>query len=342
MDVTTSHGVRAVVRMSFDLLGTLAVAALALLGILTTTGPIRTVFALPLLLFLPGYAVVSALFPASLDGASPPVWDRADGTRGLVRRGAHVPITVGERAALAFGFSLTLLPVLMFVILVFGGAASDGAILAESLMLVTVGGVLVSLYRRQQFPADERFEPPFGRWFSEFSEALYGSGSRVDTLLTVGAVVAIVFTMALLTYAVVVPQNGEAYTEFSVLTESSSGELVASGYPTELAPGESTEVILTVTNYEGSTVGYTVVGELQRVQTSGTELTVLERQSVSRETPRLAEGETWRAPQQVTPELRGTDLRLVFYLYVGDAPATPSTETAEEYLQLWIDVTEDA
>lgn len=341
MEVTRTHGVRSVVRMSFDLVGTLVLTTVALVSVLLTTGAVRTVFALPLLLFLPGYALVSALFPASVDGATTPIWDRATRAKPLLDRGLHVPVTVGERAALAFGVSLVLLPVVTFVLLLLG-EGSTGVMLAEVLTLVTFGGVLVSFYRRRQFTADERFELPLERWFSDLSDALYGSGSLVDTLLTFVVLFAVVSTMALFTAAVVTPQTGEAYTGFSVLTESSSGELVASGYPTVLTPGETTELTLTVTNREGATVSYTVVGELQRVRTDGDGIAVLERQEVSRATPRVAADETWSATQRVTPELRGTDLRLVFYLYVGDAPATPSIETAEEYLQLWVDVTDEA
>ena len=94
---------RPVRRLPADLA---AVAVLVLLATLSATlpvvsdTPLRVVFGLPLVLFVPGYALIAALFPEA--GPSPSTEDDAtdDGIDGI------------ERVALSFGLSIAVVPLI--------------------------------------------------------------------------------------------------------------------------------------------------------------------------------------------------------------------------------------
>jgi len=57
-----------------------------------------------------------------------------------------------------------------------------------------------------------------------------------------------------------------ASTEFYLLTENESGDLVAAGYPTNMTRGESGSLVVGIGNQGHESVEYTVVVELQRVE----------------------------------------------------------------------------
>ena len=86
-----------------------------------------------------------------------------------------------------------------------------------------------------------------------------------------------------------------------------------------------------------------MVVELQRA-TVGTEsenvtVRVDEEHELFRVRQRVADNETWHYRYTVTPTLTGERLRLVYLLYRGDAPATPSAESAYREVHLWVNVT---
>lgn len=302
----------------------LAVALLSSAAIVLIDGPLRIAFALPLVLFLPGYALVSALFPRG-EGWTPSRQVRTTTANG---------ITVGERVALGFGTSVALLPPLGVVLLGFG-VPLDAYHAVESLGGISVAGLLVAAVRRWRLPERERFRVPYDRWYRELHGAVVGQDSSVDAALNVAVILAVLLATSTLAYAVVTSPGGDSYTGFAVLTENDSGDLVAAGYPREFVEGSSERVVLSIANREGEPVTYTVVVALQDVDESGTPTA---RSELARFSGTVRNGETWRRPVNVTPSRTGEDMRLVFYLYEGPAPPDPSTETASEYVHIWIDI----
>jgi uncharacterized membrane protein len=49
-------------------------------------------------------------------------------------------------------------------------------------------------------------------------------------------------------YAVVVPKQGESFTEFYLLTHNETGDLVADDYPTECVAGQPESLVVGVGN----------------------------------------------------------------------------------------------
>jgi uncharacterized membrane protein len=106
-----------------------AAAGLALLGLLVTIlplpDPLRTVLFLPLVLFVPGYAVAAALFPPGF-------------------------VTRDERAALTVAFSVGAWALVGLVLQIFINL--DRGVWLAMLLLVTLTGVVLAQMRREGLP----------------------------------------------------------------------------------------------------------------------------------------------------------------------------------------------
>jgi uncharacterized membrane protein len=317
-----------------DLLAVVGYVAVAV-AVLTQSGvygtPLAVAVGLPLLFFAPGYALVSLLFP----GATPD--DTATNrTTAVVRQHG---LTGGERAALGFGLSVALLPILGVAV-----AASPWP-LAPSTVLLSVAGLaaglaLLGAIRRLRRPADRRFSLPIRAWIGDARRAV-SEGSAADTALDIGLAAAVIVAVAAVGYAVAAPGPEPGYTSVSLLSQNETGKFVADDYPQNFQSGEGRPLVVELTNEERSRTDYSVVVELQRVRQAddgGAE--VLEERKLATFTPTVESGETWRTTHEVTPTMTGEDLRLVYLVYKGEPPEEPTTENAYRHVHVWIDVTE--
>jgi len=139
-------------------------------------------------------------------------------------------------------------------------------------------------------------------------------------------------------YTMNTPDRGSGFTEFYLLTENESGALVATGYPTEFAPGERKPLVIGIENHEGQPTNYTVVAELQRVEQENGSTSVVEQREIRRFRTTASENETKLIQHSVNPPMNGTQLRLVYLLYRGDPPANPTVENAYRETHLQINV----
>lgn len=322
---------RGVLREFGDLGAALAYALTAGFLVLAglVGGPARVLLAGPLLFFLPGYAVVSALFPAE-----PP-----EGEGGAVLSASVLRrpgVEWAERLALSVAASVVVL-VLLAVAISLVGASFGGAPLVTVVVVLTAVGLLAAGVRRaRQAPAD-RATVPVERWHDEARAATVDADSGVDAALNVALALAVVVAVATLAVGLAAPQDGEVYTEAALLTEA-DGDLVAGDYPTEMTAGEPSSFTLAVENHAGAATDYTAVMVLQRVRADGESVTVLEQRELGRESVAVAAGERATRQVSVTPELLGDDLRLRVLVYAGEPPADPSGASATEHLTLWVDV----
>jgi len=314
-----------------DLGATLAYALLGGFLVLAgfVDGPLRVLLAGPLLFFLPGYAVVAALFPAE-----PPDAERS-GTvlsASVLRRPG---VEWVERGALSVAVSVVVLVLLAVVVSL--AASFSTAPLVTIVVALTALTALVAGWRRARLAPADRATVPVARWHGEARAATVDADSGVDVALNVALALAVVVAVGALAVGLAAPQSGEAYTEAAMLTES-GGELVAGDYPTDLTAGEPASFTLAVENHEGAATDYTAVVLLQRVQTDGESVTVLEQSELGRESLSVEDGERATRQVSVTPELLGDDLRMRVLVYQGDPPADPTGASATEHLTLWVDV----
>lgn len=198
---------------------------------------------------------------------------------------------------------------------------------------------LVVALRRPQFLRDEQFSVPSrDRLAATRSESLE-LDSRANTALNVLLVASVLLAVGSVAYAVTVAPGGEQFTELYLLTED-DGEPVADGYPEEMVRGESEPVTVGISNQEYELTEYTVVVQLQRVETIDNETRVIERQRIDRLETTLAHNETWHREHELTPTMTGEDLRVQYLLYRGDPPDDPTDKNAYRSVHLWIDVEE--
>jgi len=294
--------------------------------------PIRILLGLLFVLFLPGYAFVAALFPAEPDSAAL-TDETGDETAGGNRR----TIDGIERAALSFALSIPVVSLLGLGL----SLTPFGVGLASVLpTLITVTLVLtgIAAHRRRLLPEEERFSVPYRSWLEIFRRSLFEPGSRTELVLNVALAGSILIAILAVSVAVAAPGEGEPNTEFYLLTENESGELVADEYPVNLTVDGTEQLVLGIENHEQEPSRYTVVGELQRVDIDGNETTIVESVELDRFNTDLDAGETWREARTIRPTLSGDRLRLVYLLYRGAPPDEPSLDSAYRSVHLWVTV----
>lgn len=266
--------------------------------------------------FVPGYVIVSALFPRSETTAQ---------LRGDVRR-----LTLGHRLVLSVGTSLIVVALLGLVLASSPFGLFAGPTIA-AVGAVNVVGLLVAAKRRWSTPPGRRFRVTLPRGTS-----LLTASSGLERAVTALLVVCVVVAFGGVGYAVVTPEQGETFTGFSVLTEDDAGRLTASDYPTDVVAGEASELYVQIENEEGRAVDYTVVVLLQDVdENTGTVATSSE---LGRFETRVSSGETDVRQFEFRPERVGTDQRVQLLLYEGSPPAEPTEANAYRTVHFWTTV----
>lgn len=191
---------------------------------------LRIIFGVPLILFIPGYALIAALFPKAKD---------IDGI---------------ERVALSFGLSIAVVPLI-------GLALNDTPFGIRLDPIVTCMGIftlclcLIAMYRRTRLPDNERFFVPVGSIRQMIMRELYPPDSdRRDRILSTLLIIAIITAVTTTVYVIIVPKEGEKFTEFFILGAKEK----AADYPTRLVSGENSSLFIGIGNHEYKTINYTL------------------------------------------------------------------------------------
>lgn len=271
--------------------------------------PIEWVLAVPFLIFLPGYAIISVLFP------EPPTEPSDD----QPNPGSTPDWIV--RVALSLVLSAVIVAVIGVVIDWTATIRLAPAVVAIG--TVTLLGVGITALRRARRVPEQRFDL-FGGERPSFDIGMQTVTLALAVLLLIGAV----------TFVAAAPIQQEAYSEAYLLAENDDGELVAEEYPTTFVGGEEQSLFLGLENNEYRPVTYNVVVVVQQVDNG----TVTVQQRLSRSEVELVHGEDTVIENQLAPRLTGDDLRLQFQVYKDVDP--DDAEEPDYSLQLWIDVGE--
>lgn len=329
----------------------LAVTNVAVFAPVLRETPLRILLGLVLVIFVPGYALVAALFPEA--GSPPPGGDdtestsddAGESTAGTADESAgSSPIPgVGmsgidgiERAALSIGLSIAIAP-LAGLILNFTPWGIRLVPIMVSLSVFTAVATAVAAIRRWELPADERYRVPYKQWYATVRGELLEPDTRGDAVLNVVLALAFLLAVASVSYAMFVPPDHERFSAVYVLTEDDDGELVADGYTEQFADGGPAEIVLGVDNHEHRTVEYTVVVAEQSIRESGNETVVEEQRELERFEPQLEHDESWHHPHEVDPTLDGDRVRVVWLLYPDEVPDDPTMENAPYASHVWVD-----
>lgn len=303
----------------------------------------RFVLGMLFLLFFPGYAFISALFPEAYVPADIPAGDNPENETTGILPGqfyAGTGIDGVERVALAFGTSVAIVP-LIGIALSFTPWGVDLIPIVSTVAGFTLCATVVAAYRRWELPEDRRFSVPYQAWITSVQAQVFDTDSRFDTLLTIALAISILLAFGSVAYAVGSPPDGEQFSEFYILTEGPNGELVADRYPTELVAGEPEPIVVGIENYEETSTEYTVIIEIHDIEfLEDNQVRVVNRERVDTLEATVENGETWQTEHDLFSTMTGTDLRVTYLLYIDDPPADPSTDTADQSLHLWVDVNE--
>ena len=247
---------------------------------------IRSALGLGMVLFVPGYALIAALFPGRKD------------------------IDAIERVALSFGLSIAVTPLIgLGLNFTPWGIRLDPIIVC--LTIFTIFCAAAANYRRHQLKPAEQFSVDFGKIYRDARAELFpAQETRLDRTLTVVLLLAIIASLAVLAFVIAVPKQGEKFTEFYILGPDGKAE----GYPDYFRLGDSHPVIVGITNHEYRNVTYDLVVALND---SGTVTPLSSRQL------ELADNQTWQQTVPITPDRAGTNLEVEFLLYADGNMTAP-------------------
>ncbi len=188
----------------------------------------RTALAVPVVLFIPGYVLIAALFPRNDD-------------MGTV-----------ERVALSLGTSIAVVP-LLGLLLNFTTGIDLNPILI-TLCLYTIVLVFIATYRRMELPEDVRLSIPFLKIYETVNTEIRTPRSRKDMILSLALIFIIAFAVGMVIFVISTPRTGERFTEFYILGPSGKAE----NYSENLKYNSPATSLVGVVNHEYSFVNYTV------------------------------------------------------------------------------------
>jgi uncharacterized membrane protein len=255
--------------------------------------PIRVLLSVLTLLFLPGYCLVAALFPQNDD------------------------IDLIERIALSFGLSIAIVPLIgLGLNFTPWGIRLEPIVLALTLFMLMM--VLIAHYRRAVLPPEERFSIPFSGIASSLREGLFpAESSRVDRLLSVLLIFAILTAVITSVYVIAVPKQGERFTEFFILGEGQR----AADYPDQIEVGQEYPLYIGVGNQEYRNVTYTIEtwGMVMEFDNATTTTRIVAMDPLWRHSVTLAHNETIHIPYTLSVEKPGYN-RIEFLLFNETVP----------------------
>ena len=214
----------------------LAAVILALAVILFTLTPLASLSALriplglAIVLFVPGYTLIAALFP------------RKDDLDGI------------ERLALSFGLSIAVVPLIgLGLNYTPWGIRLTPVVISLAVFILAMAGA--AHIRRHSLTLEERFALDLRASLEQVRQEIAAEErSRLDRALTIILAITIILSILALLYVIITPKQGERFTEFYILGPGGK----AYDYPTEVTAGNKSTVIVGVVNHEYSLMNYSL------------------------------------------------------------------------------------
>ena len=266
-------------------------------------GRLRVALVLPLVVFLPGYVLISAVFP---EGG-----ENEERTFGSGNDDAGYAVGGPERIALAVALSVAIVPMIAAL-----SNFTPWGVRVHPILYGIVGFTLifaaVAFVRRLRVPAERRYSVsvpdvlfnPSGR-----------SGGGLTVALNVGIVISFVLLASTVGFAVLNPPQGETFTEFYVNTNEVNSQ-TNTMYNTDLG---ADGVTVNVHNHERERTEYTVVAVIERVEGGS----VTDRSEFAKEQVTVDAGEKRQVKLTGDPAFTGDNVRVRLLLYKGSASGEP-------------------
>lgn len=324
-------------RWTWDFLAAIVVSVLALVvavDVVSVPAPVRVALLMPLVLVLPGYTVVSTLYPArrTLERDSEPH---------LLQRSLGGP----QRLALSVGLSLVTIALSTFAYNFTSYGITPGPV-ATVATAITVLFSLFAIVARLRLPADhraavlgpgtldavrDRLTVPNRNLLTSRPFVPETGTQRLFNVLFVASVLVFAGSVVFVAAVPTSPATEGEFTEYYLLQKTGDGEFAAENFPESVSRGEQLTLYVGIENHEQSRETYTTVVLIQQVDDSG-EQVLSQRQLGTFETT-VDAGERTREGFEFSPSKSG-ETRVVFLLYKGDPPANPSMESAYRAVRL--------
>lgn len=189
-----------------------------------TTGPLRIGLGLLFVIFVPGYTLLSAVFP------------KRDDLSGI------------ERLALSFGLSISAVPLIGLIL----NYTPWGIKLYPTLISITLFIMVtsaISWYRQRKLPEANRLHFAFGIHLPDWAAL-----PKLDKALSISLIIAILAVIGCLGYIIATPKQGEKFTEFYILGLDGKAE----HYPRDAFTGQPIYLIVGIVNHENQPTSYRV------------------------------------------------------------------------------------
>jgi uncharacterized membrane protein len=278
-------------RSNADLIIVLGVSVVAIAFIAVpplSNSIIRIAVETSVLLFVPGYLLMAAIFPRKTE--------------------------VGgfERVALSFGLSIAIVALLAFA-LNYGWNISVQSV-ATAVFLFNSASAIVAYARRHALPPQERLSVSFDAVVPLMRELRPRIEGRLQRGLVILLAISILFSASALAYSAIAPGPRETYTELYLL---GAGGMMQD-YPTNFTLGQNKSVNVAIANHENREINYSLVVQLTG---SGRATTLYTGHQ------RVADGQTSVKEISLKPDRTGTNMRIDFFLYLDSTTATPYRQT---------------
>jgi len=204
----------------------LSILLLVIIGIVPDSNVMRIILGVPFVLFFPGYALISALWPEKTK-----------------------ELSNAERIGLSLGLSLAIVPLIGLSLNYTFGIKLWPILTSLSIFIVAMSAI--AIIRRSRAKEPFVFEIRMEKF--EWKEV-----SKEDRTIIMAMCVAIAIAVGILIYIIVTPRPGEAFTAIYILGPDGKAE----GYPTNLSIGENATVIVGIYNHEHREVRYTIIATI--------------------------------------------------------------------------------
>ncbi|WP_135303643.1 DUF1616 domain-containing protein [Haloarcula amylovorans] len=290
---------------------------------------LRVPLLLPAILFLPGYALVSFLYP--------------DAPRNQAARNDEGwSLTPLERAGFAIAASVAIVPIIALV-LNFTPYGVRGPPVLGGTIVVTAVLSLAAFVRRARLPAERRFRVSgsfVGGLQTYFTTSRRGArqhspfevksdSHRVLNLVLVATIFLLLSSVAYAAVGPTLPSHDQDATEFYLLDEN--GEYLLG--VEESLDGGSVPANIVIANQEKEDAQYTVVVKRQQVSVGDNRTQVQQERVTDRVQTSVAAGETKQIEK--TFEGGGENVRVQVLLFRGDAPENPTAGDAYREAHFW-------
>lgn len=252
-------------------------------------GLARFALGIVMILFVPGYLFIAAVYPGKDD------------------------IGNLERAVLSVGLSIILVPFMGFFL-----NYTVAGITAETMLTAIIFLVLfcmtVAFLRRVSLPAEKRYIADFHGLTASVKKLLFpASKDQSDVIVSALLICSILLIISVIGYLIVMPYQSDKYTEFYLYGYGGN----MSDYPKSFTLGDQKPVILGISNHEGVTKEY----DLAVTLSDGTQSNRILLDHLV-----IENNQTLEKVINLTPDRVGDNQNLKFLLYMEGSSADPYRE----------------